>query len=55
MDDAVVAVALYDFNSTAADEISLREGELITGVVKDSEDWWIGTREDGKRGLFPGM
>lgn len=47
------AVALYDFVASAPDEITLKEGETITEIEKESDDWWMGTNTDGKRGIFP--
>jgi myosin-1 len=47
--------AAYDYEATAADELSLKEGDLLYLVEKDVSGWWegelVGT---GKKGLFPG-
>lgn len=34
-------------------EISLREGELITQIEEIDEGWWSGTNAAGQSGLFP--
>ena len=37
-----------------AGEISLKEGDWITGIVRESDDWWEGTDRYGNTGVFPG-
>jgi hypothetical protein len=49
----VTAIALFDFDASADDEISFTDGERLVDIIQDSDDWWIGTNAGGKRGLFP--
>lgn len=44
--------ALYNYDSTEADELSIKIGNVITIVSKDDEGWWTGML-DGRKGLFP--
>nr|XP_018262413.1 uncharacterized protein I303_05430 [Kwoniella dejecticola CBS 10117]OBR84571.1 hypothetical protein I303_05430 [Kwoniella dejecticola CBS 10117] len=44
--------ALYDYSGNAADELSLRVGQVIKVTTQVSDDWWIGEC-DGRSGLFP--
>jgi len=48
------ALALYDFNGEQADDLSFRQGDMITIVEKsDSQnDWWTG-KVGGRQGIFP--
>ncbi|CAO3688906.1 unnamed protein product [Umbelopsis ramanniana] len=48
------AMALYDFNGEQADDLSFRQGDVITIVEKsDSQnDWWTG-KVGGRQGIFP--
>ncbi|CAG8591516.1 1767_t:CDS:10 [Acaulospora morrowiae] len=48
------ATVLYDYDAEADDEISLREGEIITVLDKtDGEGWWKGRNDNGQVGIFP--
>jgi hypothetical protein len=44
---------IYDYTAGEDNEISLREGEVITGVQAVTEDWWSGVSPSGQAGLFP--
>eukprot|EP00941_MAST-03F_sp_MAST-3F-sp1_P001713 g1713.t1 len=44
--------ALYDFDATDEEEMTIREGDLITLIDQDDDDWWTGTCS-GKTGCFP--
>jgi len=49
--------AMYDYEAMGEDELSLRKGEVVEVLSKDSkisgdEGWWIGKIE-GKVGIFP--
>ncbi|KAJ3223556.1 Unconventional myosin-Ie [Clydaea vesicula] len=44
--------ALYDYDSSEADELSFKAGDIITIINKDDEGWWTGNLR-GKKGLFP--
>ncbi|KAI8373277.1 hypothetical protein BD560DRAFT_328204 [Blakeslea trispora] len=45
-------VALYDFDATVAEELDLKEGDIIYVTKKDNSGWWEGVI-DGKTGIFP--
>jgi hypothetical protein len=42
---------LYDYGAQEADELTLREGDVID-VIQKSGEWWEGTL-NGKTGVFP--
>ncbi len=49
--------AVFDYEATAEDELSLRKGDRVEVLSKDSlvsgdEGWWTGTIED-RVGIFP--
>ncbi len=46
-------LALYDYNAQEGNEISFKQGDVISNVTKPDADWWEGTCNN-KRGLFPG-
>ncbi len=48
-----VVKAVYNYQATADDELSLDIGDIIHVTRDVSSDWWIGENEDGARGLFP--
>ncbi|XP_066573498.1 SH3 domain-containing protein 21 isoform X5 [Amia ocellicauda] len=45
---------LFDFQSSAADELDLKKGDIVTVISKETEDegWWEGELK-GKCGFFP--
>jgi len=45
------ARALYQFDATAPDELSFREGDILT-IVNTGGDWWT-AELNGRRGLIP--
>jgi len=47
-----LARALFDYTATQADELDLREGDVIELLQTDYADWWTGTVR-GKAGMFP--
>lgn len=47
------AVVVYDYQSAEDNEISLVEGQTITGIQQLDEGWWSGITPDGQEGLFP--
>jgi len=49
---SVSAVALYDYQAMAEDEISFDPNDIITNIEMVDEGWWIGECH-GKFGLFP--
>ena len=48
----VRAWALYDFDASEAEEISLKKGDAID-VTNQDGSWWIGSVNGGKSGSFP--
>jgi len=52
-DNRPKVVAIYDYESQGADEISLKEGDIIFLIAKSESGWWEGEK-NGKKGLFPG-
>ncbi|ORX46254.1 hypothetical protein BCR32DRAFT_201172, partial [Anaeromyces robustus] len=47
------AIALYDYDAQEDNEISFKEGDIITKLNFITDDWWEGV-VNGKCGLFPG-
>ncbi|XP_041723501.1 SH3 domain-containing protein 19 isoform X2 [Coregonus clupeaformis] len=47
-----VAKVLFDFSAESEDELSLKAGEVVTGVVTVDEEWYLGDA-GGRRGLVP--
>lgn len=45
-------VALYDFEAVNAEELNIRQGDIITVTKKDDSGWWEGTL-NGQSGIFP--
>ncbi|KAL2914753.1 formin-binding protein [Polyrhizophydium stewartii] len=48
--------ALYDYNSSAPEELTILKGQIIPVIAKHEDGWWEGLgSEDGRRrkGLFP--
>ncbi|PAA71479.1 hypothetical protein BOX15_Mlig003955g1, partial [Macrostomum lignano] len=57
--DAAVRVcgwarALFDYPATGDDELSLREGDVVSVLEKCADGWWLGEDSSGNRGIFPG-
>ncbi|KAJ3041204.1 hypothetical protein HDV00_009742 [Rhizophlyctis rosea] len=52
-EEGAQAVALYDYDAAEENEVTFREGDIITGISMVSDDWWQGY-VNGKWGLFPG-
>lgn len=47
------AVIQFDYAKAEDNEVELREGEMVMDIDMVDEDWWMGTNQDGERGLFP--
>jgi hypothetical protein len=47
-------ISHYSYDAAEDNEITFREGELITEIEPASEDWWQGKNPRGEVGLFPG-
>lgn len=52
MSNSVYARALYDFDSTEANILPLREGELVLVTERRDDGWWGGVA-NGRSGFFP--
>ncbi|OUM51330.1 hypothetical protein BVG19_g425 [[Candida] boidinii] len=46
------AVAEYDYDAAEDNELSFKEGDIITNIEMADEDWWLGEL-NGERKLFP--
>ena len=44
--------ALYDYDAQGEEELTFKEGDIITVLVKEDENWWLGTLH-GRKGMFP--
>jgi hypothetical protein len=47
------ALVQYDYEKAEDNEIDLVEGEYVTDIVEEAEDWWSGKNSKGEIGLFP--
>ncbi|KAF7266052.1 cortactin [Rhynchophorus ferrugineus] len=52
VDTGITAIALYDYQAAADDEISFDPDDVITHIEKIDEGWWRGMCK-GRYGLFP--
>jgi len=48
----ITAIALYDYQAMAEDEISFDPNDIISNIEMVDEGWWIGEAH-GRFGLFP--
>merc|ERR1712212_133311 len=48
----ITAIALYDYQAMAEDEISFDPNDVISNIEMVDEGWWAGEL-GGKRGMFP--
>lgn len=48
-----MAVALYDFNADGEDELTVKEGENLTVLERDGEEWWKCRNAEGLEGVVP--
>ena len=53
LSNETVMFAMRDFQAVEEDELTLRKGERVSLVKKDSEDWWWVLNSRGERGLVP--
>jgi len=51
--DATILRAVYDFEASDENDLSLHRGDEITLINKLNDDWWEGSKEDGSSGMFP--
>jgi len=47
------ARALYAYDPQNSDELSLKEGDVITVTKKEDDGWWMGSLPNGSQGVFP--
>ncbi|KAI1618538.1 hypothetical protein EDD37DRAFT_270424 [Exophiala viscosa] len=47
------AKAEYEYEAAEENEVSLREGEIVTDIQKIDPDWWLVKNEAGQTGLVP--
>lgn len=47
------AVAIYDFTADGDDELTVQEGETLTVLERDSDEWWKCRNTKGKEGVVP--
>lgn len=48
-----MAIALYDFNADGEDELTVKEGEKLTILERDGEEWWKCRNTKGLEGVVP--
>ncbi|XP_071499976.1 jouberin-like [Diadema antillarum] len=46
-------VALYAYTAQRSDELNLAQGDTITVLHRDNENWWMGQLANGQQGYFP--
>ena len=51
-DMVTVVKALFNFEAQEADELRLREGDIITVLDRNDQNWWKGLC-NGNKGMFP--
>jgi actin cytoskeleton-regulatory complex protein SLA1 len=51
--DEDTADALYDFDADGEDELSVKEGERLVIVERDSDEWWKCRNVHGVEGVVP--
>ncbi|RMD42611.1 hypothetical protein DV735_g2504, partial [Chaetothyriales sp. CBS 134920] len=52
-DSGTKARAEYDYEAAEDNEVSLREGEIVSDIQKVDPDWWLVRNEAGETGLVP--
>ncbi|KAF5387639.1 hypothetical protein D9615_000383 [Tricholomella constricta] len=52
-DDGEVGIALYDFTADGDDELSISEGERLTILERDGDEWWKCRNSKGDEGVVP--
>ena len=48
-----VCVVLYDFEAGGDDELTVSEGENLTIVEKENDEWWLVRNSRGQEGVVP--
>jgi len=49
----LAATVLYDFEAQGEDELSVTEGEELTVVDKENDEWWTVRNASGQEGVVP--
>lgn len=52
-EEGELAVALYDFEGTGPDELSVQEGDRLHVIEKEGEEWWKCRNVQGSEGVVP--
>lgn len=47
------ATALYDFEAQGEDELTINDGEELTVVERENDDWWTVKNASGQQGVVP--
>jgi len=50
---SISAKAIYSYEAQDDTEIDFEEGEIITGIILQDENWAIGFNQKSKQGMFP--
>ena len=53
MAEETFATALYDFTADGEDELSVTEGERLTVLERDGDEWWKCRNTKGAEGVVP--
>ena len=52
MSGDIKCLVLFSYESQAKDELTIKEGDIVTNVLKSESGWWHGCL-GGKQGVFP--
>ncbi|WWD06734.1 hypothetical protein V865_004829 [Kwoniella europaea PYCC6329] len=47
------ATVQYDFDADGDDELTVKDGEIVTVVDKENDEWWLVRNSRGKEGVVP--
>ncbi|WVQ93256.1 hypothetical protein IAU59_000322 [Kwoniella sp. CBS 9459] len=47
------ATVQYDFDADGDDELTVKDGEVVTVVDKENDEWWLVRNNRGKEGVVP--
>ncbi|KAK8843340.1 hypothetical protein IAR55_006996 [Kwoniella newhampshirensis] len=47
------ATAQYDFDADGDDELTVKDGEIVTVLDKENDEWWLVKNSRGKEGVVP--
>ncbi|KYQ88475.1 myosin IC [Tieghemostelium lacteum] len=51
----VQMLALYDYDANQPDELTFKEGDVLTLVKKVDADWWLAQNTSGTKGMVPSV